>query len=277
MKTIKIGSVKIGAGAPLVLVSGPCVIESEEITLTTAHAIKEIAERVGVGFIFKSSYDKGNRSSVDYYRGPGIKEGLRILSKVKKELGVPIISDIHCRNEIPAASEVLDILQIPAYLCQQTDLVVEAAKTGLPLNIKKGQFIAPYDMKKIAAKALSTGNNKIILTERGTVFGYNNLVCDFRSIPIMQTATEDGCPVLADVTHMVRMPGPPSKDASGGQPQFIPTLSYAASAAGVDGLFLEVHPRPREALCDAASMLALENLEEILKKCLEISRIVRPV
>jgi len=274
MKTLIIGDVKVGHGAPLVLVSGPCVIESEEITLYTARAIKEIARRLGVGFIFKSSYDKGNRSSVDYYRGPGLEKGLKILEKVKKEVGVPVISDIHCRTEIPAASRVLDILQIPAYLCQQTDLVVEAAGTGLPLNIKKGQFIAPYDMKKIVSKAASVGNDKIILTERGTVFGYNNLVCDFRSIPIMREET--GCPVLADVTHMIRMPGPSSKDASGGQPQFIPTLSYAASAAGVDGLFLEVHPKPREALCDAASMLALEKLEEVVRKSLAVSKVVRP-
>ncbi len=272
MKTVLMDKIKIGNKNPLVLIAGPCVIESEEITLKTAEKIKYITTKLDIPFIFKSSYDKGNRSSVEYYRGPGIDKGLKILSKVKKELSVAVISDVHCRNEVAQAKEVLDIIQVPAYLCQQTDLVLEVAKTGKVINIKKGQFLAPWDMKKIVGKILTTGNDKIILTERGTVFGYNNLVCDMRSIPIMK---EVGYPVFVDVTHIVRMPGPASKDSSGGQPQFISTISRAAAAAGCDGLFLEVHPKPEEALCDAASMLKLDNLEELLKVAKEISEIVR--
>jgi len=271
-KIVNVGKIKIGKGNPIVLIAGPCVIESEEITFETAKRIKEITQKLNIPFIFKSSYDKSNRSSVDYYRGPGVKEGTRILNRVKKELSIPVLSDVHCRNEIPIAAEVLDVIQIPAYLCQQTDLVVEAAKTGRVLNIKKGQFLAPHDMKKIVEKAKSTGNDNILLTERGTVFGYNNLVCDMRSIKIMQ---DIGYPVFVDVTHIVRMPGPPSKDSSGGQPEFIPTIALASAGAGADGLFLEVHPEPKCALCDAASMLKLEYLEELLIKVKRVSEIAR--
>ncbi|MBU2567848.1 MAG: 3-deoxy-8-phosphooctulonate synthase [Elusimicrobia bacterium] len=271
-KIVSVGEIKIGKGCPLVLIAGPCVIESEKKTIETAVKIKEISGRLKIPFIFKSSYDKSNRSSVEYYRGPGQKEGLRILSKVKRETGVPVLSDVHCRTEIAPAAEVLDIIQIPAYLCQQTDMVVEAAKTGKVLNIKKGQFIAPHDMEKICDKAVSSGNDKIILTERGSVFGYNNLVADMRSIPIMQGM---GYPVLVDVTHIVRMPGPASKDPSGGQPEFISVLARASAAAGVDGLFIEVHPEPAEALCDAASMLKLSGLEELLATVTRIAAIVR--
>lgn len=272
MKTITVGEIKIGGKNPLVLIAGPCVIETEEITLKTAERIKEITSRLKIPFIFKSSYDKGNRSSVEHYRGPGVDKGLKILSKVKKEVDVPVISDIHCKTEIAQAAEVLDIIQIPAYLCQQTDLVVETARTGKTLNIKKGQFLAPWDIRKIIAKAESVGNKQIILTERGTSFGYNNLVCDIRSIPIMQSTCY---PVFVDVTHIIRLPGPPSKDASGGQPEFISTLSFAVVAAGCDGLFLEVHPDPKNALCDAASMLHLDKLEELLVIVKKISDIVR--
>jgi 2-dehydro-3-deoxyphosphooctonate aldolase (KDO 8-P synthase) len=271
-KTIKVNNIKIGQGCDLVLVSGPCVIESEELTISTAKSIKKIAEKIGIPFIFKSSYDKGNRSSTEYYRGPGLKEGLRILSRIKKEVGVPVLSDIQCRTEIAEAQKVLDVIQIPAYLCQQTDLVVEAAKTGKVINIKKGQFIAPWDIKKICSKAVSTGNENIILTERGTVFGYNNLVCDMRSIPLMQ---ESGYPVMVDVTHILRMPGPPSSESVGGQPKLIPALTMASVAAGCDALFLEVHPDPKEALCDAASMLKLSELENLLTTAWEISKTVR--
>jgi len=271
-RLVKINNkIRIGEGCPLVLISGPCVIESERLTIHTAEQIKKIADKLKIPYIFKSSYDKGNRSSVKYYRGPGIDKGLKILLKIKRELGLPVLSDIQCKTEVEKVKEVLDIIQIPAYLCQQTDLVVEAAKTGKPLNIKKGQFLAPWDMKKICDKVLSTGNKKIILTERGTVMGYNNLVCDIRSIPIMQ---ELGYPVVVDVTHIVRMPGPPSKDSSGGQPQFIPVLAKAAVAAGCDVLFLEVHPEPCKALCDAASMLKLEFLEELLTQIIEIRKII---
>ncbi|OIO74603.1 MAG: 3-deoxy-8-phosphooctulonate synthase [Elusimicrobia bacterium CG1_02_37_114] len=269
---IKINNIKIGEGEPLVLIAGPCVIESEELTLNTAKKIKEITARVGIPYIFKSSYDKSNRSSVDYYRGPGIKQGLKILERIKKEVGVPVLSDVHCQTEIEEASRVLDVIQIPAYLCQQTSLVVWAAKTGKVINIKKGQFLAPWDMKKICKKAESTGNKNIILTERGTCLGYNNLVCDMRSIPLMQKI---GYPVIVDITHILRMPGPPSTESSGGQPEFIAVLARAAVACGCDGLFLEVHPEPQKALCDASSMLNLEELEELLISVKKISEIVR--
>ncbi|MDI6757710.1 MAG: 3-deoxy-8-phosphooctulonate synthase [Endomicrobiia bacterium] len=272
MKPVAVGNIEIGGDCPLVLFAGPCVLEKESEALRDAERIAVIAGRLKIPFVFKASYDKGNRSSVDYYRGPGLDKGLSILEKIRKAVGVPVISDIHCRNEISAAASVLDIIQIPAYLCQQTDLVVAAAKTLKPLNIKKGQFLAPWDMVKIVAKAASGGNENIMLTERGTFFGYNNLVCDMRSIPIMR---DIGRPVLADITHMVRLPGPPSKDASGGQPQFIAPLAYAAAAAGADGLFLEVHPEPARALCDAASMLRLDALESVLETAKKISDAVR--
>lgn len=271
MKIIEINNIKIGKGQPLVLIAGPCVIESEKVVLEVAEKVKKITEKFKIGYIFKSSYDKSNRSSVDNYRGPGLKEGLRILNKVKKEIGVPVLSDVHCKTEVPYAAEVLDVIQIPAFLCMQTDIVVEAAKTQKVLNLKKGQFMAPWDMKKVVSKALSVGNDKILLTERGTVFGYNNMIFDIRSIPVMQ---QIGFPVIVDVTHIVRIPGPTSKEPSGGQPEYIATYSYAAIAAGANGLFIETHPQPQEALCDAASMLKLDLLESILEKCLEIYSIV---
>ncbi len=274
MKIVKVGDIEIGQGKSLVLIAGPCVIESELLTITTAERIKKITDKLKIPFIFKSSYDKSNRTSVEHYRGPGLEKGLKILNRIKQELKIPVLSDIHCRNEILPAAEVLDVIQIPAYLCQQTDLVVFSAKTGKPINIKKGQFLAPWDMKKIVMKATSTGNENILLTERGTVFGYNNLVFDVRSIPIMQ---QIGYPVIVDVTHITRIPGPSSKDPSGGQPEYIPLYSKSAVAAGCDGLFLEVHPNPPEALCDAASMLKLDYLEEILSTVLEIAKIVRKV
>ncbi|OGS20879.1 MAG: 3-deoxy-8-phosphooctulonate synthase [Elusimicrobia bacterium RIFOXYA2_FULL_39_19] len=272
MKVIELGKIKIGGNNPLVLIAGPCVIEGEKLTITVAEKVKKITDKLKIPYIFKSSYDKSNRGAVDFYRGPGLKKGLAILAKIKKELHIPVVSDVHCRNEIPYAAEVLDILQIPAYLSPQTDMVVEAAKTKRIINIKKGQFLAPWDMKKICEKAKSTGNEKIFLTERGAIFGYNNLVCDMRSYSIMQ---ELGYPVFADVTHMVRMPGPPSKDAKGGQSQFIYPLTLASVGAGCDGLFLEVHPEPAKALCDAVSMLALDKLERLLIKAKAINEIVR--
>jgi 2-dehydro-3-deoxyphosphooctonate aldolase (KDO 8-P synthase) len=273
---IKLGKINIGNEYPLVLIAGPCVIESEQVVLNCAEKIKKIADKIGVPFIFKSSFDKANRSAVDYYRGPGMKKGLQILAKVKKEFGLNVVTDVHCSEQIKPVSEIVDIIQIPAYLCQQTDLVVNAAKTMKPLNIKKGQFIAPWDMDKIAKKAKSTGNDQIMITERGTVFGYNNLVCDMRSIPVIRGL---GYPVFVDVTHIVRMPGPPSADVSGksGQPEFIPVLANAAVAAGCDGLFLEIHPEPENALCDAASMLHLNNFEPVLRQVYEISKIIRKV
>ncbi len=262
----------IGGDSPLALIAGPCVIENEKITMNTAIAIKKITEKLKIPFIFKSSYDKANRTAVDNYRGPGLQKGLKILAKIKKELNIPVISDIHTQDQIKLAAEILDVLQVPAYLCQQTDLTVAAGKTGKVVNLKKGQFLAPWDMKKICAKVESTGNKNIILTERGTVFGYNNLIVDIRSIPLMQ---EIGYPVIVDVTHIVRIPGPGSDEYKGGQPQFIGHLAKASAASGCDGLFLEVHPNPKEALCDAASMLRLDYLEDLLTEVLAINKIVR--
>ncbi|MFH1238549.1 MAG: 3-deoxy-8-phosphooctulonate synthase [bacterium] len=271
-KKITIGKFNVGGDSPLALIAGPCVIETEKITIQTAEAIKRIADKLKIPFVFKSSYDKANRTAVENYRGPGLEKGLKILAKVKKELNIPVISDVHTQDQIKPAAEVLDIIQIPAYLCQQTDLAVEAGKTGKAVNLKKGQFLAPWDMKKICAKVESTGNKNIILTERGTVFGYNNLVADMRSIPLMQ---EIGYPVMVDVTHIVRIPGPGSKETSGGQPQFITSLARAAVGAGCDGLFLEVHPNPGEALCDASSMLHLDYLEDLLSDAIAINKIVK--
>ncbi|MFN3551143.1 MAG: 3-deoxy-8-phosphooctulonate synthase [Endomicrobiia bacterium] len=272
MKTIELGNIKIGENEPLVLIAGPCVIESEKIAMLVAEKVKKITEKFKINYIFKSSYDKSNRSSVENYRGPGLKKGLEILSKVKKEFDVPILSDVHCKTEIPYAAEVLDVIQIPAFLCMQTDIVVEAAKTQKVINLKKGQFMAAWDMKKVVSKALSVGNDKILLTERGSVFGYNNLIFDIRSIPIMKQL---GFPVVVDVTHIVRIPGPTSKDPSGGEPQYISLYSYAAIAVGANGLFIETHPQPQDALCDAASMLKLDYLENILEKVVEIYKIVK--
>lgn len=271
MKIVEVGNVKIGKAQPMVLIAGPCVIESEKLVLNIAEEVKKIADELKIQYIFKSSYDKSNRSSVGNYRGPGLKKGLKILQKVKQKIGVPVLSDVHCKTEIPYAKEVLDVIQIPAFLCMQTDIVVEAAKTKKVVNIKKGQFMSPWDMKKVVNKVLSTDNDKILLTERGTVFGYNNLVFDIRSIPIMQ---QIGFPVIVDVTHIVRIPGPTSKDPAGGQPEYIKYYSFAAIAAGANGLFIETHPEPQEALCDASSMLKLAELKNILQKCLELYNII---
>lgn len=254
------------------MIAGPCVIESEKTALKVAEEIYRITSDLGIPTIYKSSYDKANRTAVENYRGPGLKKGLRILKKVKETFRIPVLSDVHETDEIPEASQVLDVIQIPAYLCQQTDLVVEAAKTKRPLNIKKGQFMAPWDMKKICQKVESAGNRNILLTERGTIFGYNNLVGDMRSIPLMK---EIGYPVAVDATHMVRIPGPFSWEKTGGQPQFIPTLALAAVAAGCDALFLEVHPNPPRALCDAASQLSLKHLRGLLEKCLAVRRAIQ--
>lgn len=260
-KTIKIGGVRIGGGAPLVLIAGPCVIESKRLCLETAARIKEITARLKIPFIFKSSYDKANRLSIDSFRGPGIEKGLEILSALKEKLKIPVLSDIHCRKEIAPAAAVLDIIQIPAFLCRQTDIVAAAAETGRPINIKKGQFIAPADILPIIRKIEASGNRSILVTERGFCFGYNNLVSDLRSLGVMR---EFGYPVIYDATHSVQLPGGRG-GASGGERQFIAGLSRAAVAFGCDGLFLEVHPRPERALCDGPNMLALKELERLLR------------
>lgn len=239
---------------------GPCVIESEDHALETAKELKSIFAKAGVSLIYKSSFDKANRSSINAYRGPGLEEGLRILGKVKEETGLRVVTDVHTPEEATRAAEVVDFLQIPAFLCRQTDLLIAAGKTGKPINVKKGQFMAPWDMKNVVEKIASTGNNKIMLTDRGTTFGYNNLVCDMRSIPIMKGL---GYPVCFDATHAVQLPGGEGH-CSGGQREFIPVLAKAAVAAGADILFMEAHPNPEKALCDAASVLPFSELPSLL-------------
>ena len=270
-RAITIGKIKIGGDNPLVLIAGPCVIESLVSALKHARALKDITESLGIPFIYKSSYDKANRTSITSYRGPGLEKGLRILKKVRDELDVPILSDIHCKDEVVPAAKVLDVIQIPAFLSRQTDLIVACAKTKKVINIKKGQFLAPWDMKHVIKKVESAGNRKMILTERGVSFGYNNLVTDFRSIPIMK---EFGYPVIYDATHSVQTPAGKG-DSSGGERKFIPYLSMAAVACGADGLFIEVHEDPDSALSDGPNMVPLKELEYILKKIKRIESVMR--
>jgi len=269
-RTVSVGDIKIGADMPLVLIAGPCVIESEQSALRHAKAIKAITEHLDIPYIYKSSYDKANRTSVSAYRGPGLKKGIAILKKVKEETGLPILSDVHCREELSVASKVLDVIQIPAFLSRQTDFIVAAAKTKKTINIKKGQFMAPWDVKFAIEKVVSAGNKSIIVTERGVSFGYNNLVSDMRSLSLL---SELGYPVVFDATHSVQLPGGMGK-VSGGESRFVPVLARAAVAAGCDGLFLEVHEDPRCALCDGPNSLALKDLEELLLKVKGIRSIV---
>jgi 2-dehydro-3-deoxyphosphooctonate aldolase (KDO 8-P synthase) len=255
----KIGSVEIGKDG-LFLISGPCVIESESLTLEIASQLKKITDALQVPFIFKASFDKANRSSITSFRGPGLEEGLRILQRVKEELEVPVLSDIHEPWQAAPAAEVLSALQIPAFLCRQTDLLVAAGKTGLPVNIKKGQFLAPEDMALVVDKIKSTGNSKILLTERGTFFGYRNLVVDFRNIPVMK---ETNLPVIMDVTHSVQRPTA-AGGVTGGNPEFIPLMAACGVVSGADGVFLEVHPQPEKALSDGTNSLPVKKLETLL-------------
>ena len=273
MKNITIGNISLGGSSPFVLIAGPCVIESAEATLRAAEGIKEIAERLNIGFIFKCSYDKANRSGVDSFRGPGLTEGLKILASVKKDLSIPVLTDVHSVEEVAPVAEVIDVIQIPALLSRQTDLLIAAANTGLPVNIKKGQFIAPHDMKNAVKKVTAQGNEKVFVTERGATFGYNNLVVDFRSLPIMRS---QGYPVIFDATHSVQLPGALGT-ASGGDSSMIPYLARAAVAVGVDGLFMEVHPHPEKALCDGANSLSLYALEPLLKDLIEIDKLSIPL
>ena len=263
---VRVGSITIGQGYPLVLVAGPCVIESAELCLEVAGTLHTVTARLGLPFIFKASYDKANRSSVASFRGPGLERGLAVLARVKAELGVAVLSDVHLPAEAGPAAAVLDVLQIPAFLSRQTDLIQAAARTGKPLNIKKGQFLAPWDMRLAVEKAEAAGNDQVILTERGTAFGYNNLVSDLRSIPLMQRL---GCPVLFDATHSVMLPGG-AGDRSGGERELAPVLAQAAVAAGCDGVFLEVHPEPERGLSDAATMLPLAHVPALLERLLRI-------
>lgn len=270
-RELSIGSVKMGGGNPLVLIAGPCVIESEDASLRHAEKLQKICGEIGMGFIFKSSYDKANRTSINAFRGPGIEEGLRILAKVKATFGVPVLSDIHSIEQVAPAAEVLDVLQIPAFLCRQTDLVVAAARTGKVVNVKKGQFLAPWDMRNVVGKVLEAGNQNIVLTERGASFGYNNLVVDMRSFPTMRSY---GYPVVFDATHSVQLPGGKG-DSSGGQREFVETLSRAAVATGIDGIFMEVHEDPAQALCDGPNSIPLADLPGLLKRLQAIDGIVR--
>ncbi len=262
--------IKIGCGSPLVLICGPCVIENDMLTWQIASELKNLTEELDIPFIFKASYDKANRTSIDSFRGPGIKKGLDILKAIKDDLHITLLSDVHGIGEIHAAAQILDIIQIPAFLCRQTDLLLAAANTGKPVNIKKGQFLAPWDMKNVVKKIESTGNHRIWITERGVMFGYNNLVVDFRGIRIMQDL---GYPVIFDATHSIQLPGGEGKQ-SGGQREFAPVLAKAAVAAGVDGVFMEVHIDPEKALCDGPNSLKLDNLRELLLKLIAIKNVV---
>jgi len=271
MNEVRVGKIRIGKGNPLALIAGPCVIESEEIILTTAKKLKEICDRLGISLIFKSSYDKANRTSGSSFRGPGIDQGLKILSDVRKKFSIPVMSDVHSVDEVRPASEVLDALQIPAFLCRQTDLILSSSRTGKPVNIKKGQFLAPWDVKNIIEKFTSTGNQNLLITERGTSFGYHNLIVDFRGFPVIRSF---GYPLLFDATHSLQLPGGQGS-SSGGQREFASPLARAAVATGVDGLFIEVHPDPAQALSDASTMIPLQEIEGLLQQAKALHDMMR--
>ncbi len=271
VKEVKITkNTSIGEKKPLLIIAGPCVIESEMHTLKLAEKVKKVSEKVRLPFVFKASFDKANRTSADSFRGPGLKKGLAILSKVKDKFSLPVLSDIHEQSQAALAAEILDIIQIPAFLSRQTDLIVAAAKTGKVLNIKKGQFLAPRDVKNIIDKGVKAGNRKLIITERGTSFGYNNLIVDMRGLEIMRAF---GYPVVFDATHSLQHPGGAGK-VSGGDPQFIPSLARAAVAAGVDGIFIEVHDDPSKALSDPATVLDIKKLEALVSMLKEIDTLI---
>jgi 2-dehydro-3-deoxyphosphooctonate aldolase (KDO 8-P synthase) len=268
---VTIGEITLGAGRPLVLIAGPCVIESEAHALELGRSVRDIAARCGVPYIFKASYDKANRTSLRSFRGPGLEEGLRILDRIKRELGVPVLTDIHEPSHAAPAAAVVDVLQIPAFLCRQTDLLVAAGRTGRAVNIKKGQFLSPQEMRYAVEKVTATGNERVLVTERGTSFGYNNLVVDMRAFPILRAL---GYPVVYDVTHSVQRPGG-GDGVSAGEATFIEPLASAAVAAGIDGLFLEVHDRPAEAKSDAQNALPLDRLERLLERLTRLDRLVK--
>jgi 2-dehydro-3-deoxyphosphooctonate aldolase (KDO 8-P synthase) len=269
-KHVQVGDIDCGSDR-MFLIAGPCVIEAEPLMMRTAERLKKIASSLDIGLIFKSSFSKDNRSSLDYYQGPGLDEGLKLLEKVKREFELPILTDIHYPYQAAPAAEVVDVIQIPAYLCMQSELVVAAAKTGVVVNIKHGQFIAPENMAKPCQKIEASGNDKIILTERGYTFGYNDLIVDPRSFYLLR---QIGYPVVFDIGHSIRKYGIPSKDPRGGARQFLDTLARAGVAAGVDGIFIEAHPNPPEALCDAASQYYLDDLEKFVRPLLEIHNLV---
>lgn len=270
MKTLMLNNFEIGKDK-LTILAGPCAMESEEICMESARKLKEITTKLGINFIFKTSFDKANRSSLKSYRGLGIDKGLKILAKIKEEFNVPIVTDIHEASQAQKVAEVVDIIQIPAFLCRQTDLLVAAAKTNKIINIKKGQFLSPYQMKSIAQKVVDSGNNQILITDRGTTFGYNNLVVDFRGVEIIQK--ELGYPLVFDATHSVQIPGGHG-ESSAGERKFVPLLAKAAMAAGAKALFFEVHPHPECALCDGDNMLVLDDCEEVFDICNKIFKLV---
>ncbi|MFP4446000.1 MAG: 3-deoxy-8-phosphooctulonate synthase [Desulfosudaceae bacterium] len=269
---IQCGRIQIGSGMPLALIAGPCVLEDYETAFQTARTLKAVTAELGMPFIFKASYDKANRSAITSFRGPGLTEGLAMLGRIKQELDIPIISDVHLPQEIAPAAEVLDILQVPAFLCRQTDFIIQIAKTGKIINIKKGQFLAPWDVINVVDKAAAAGNDRLLITERGSVFGYNNLVVDFRGIPIMREQTKK--PVIFDATHSVQLPGG-SGTSSGGQREFAPVLARAAVAAGADGIFMEVHPDPDRALCDGPNSLQLDRVADVLTTLMAIREAIQ--
>ncbi|MEW6429399.1 MAG: 3-deoxy-8-phosphooctulonate synthase [Thermodesulfobacteriota bacterium] len=260
----------IGDGSRLTLIAGPCVLESMYVAETVASFLKELCGRLGIDYIFKASFDKANRTSLSSFRGPGMEEGLEMLGHIRRTFGVPVVADIHDPGQAKAAAAVLDVLQIPAFLCRQTDLLLAAAETGKPVNLKKGQFVSPWDMRNAVEKMHQTGNRNILLTERGATFGYNNLVVDMRALPVMR---ELGCPVVFDATHSVQLPGG-AGTSSGGQLQFVEPLARAATAAGIDALFTEVHPAPESALCDGPNSMPLQLMEPFLRTILAIHRAV---
>jgi 2-dehydro-3-deoxyphosphooctonate aldolase (KDO 8-P synthase) len=271
MRTVTIGNLVVGDGQPLVLIAGPCVIEDEEQTRSIALYLKNLTQEMDIPFIFKASYDKANRTSAEAYRGPGFERGIEILRAIKSDMNIPILSDVHRHEEIEKAAEILDVVQIPAFLCRQTDLIMEVAQYARAVNIKKGQFLAPWDVRNIIDKVMSRGNDQILITERGTSFGYNNLVVDFRSLPLLR---REGYPVIFDATHSVQIPGGQGT-ASGGQREMVPYLTRAAAAVGIDGLFLEVHSDPEKALCDGPNSLYLETLPDLLEMVKTIDKSVR--
>jgi 2-dehydro-3-deoxyphosphooctonate aldolase (KDO 8-P synthase) len=271
-REINIGGIKLGGNNPLFVIAGPCVIENEDIIFYTAERLKKICRELDLPLLFKSSYDKANRTSLSSFRGPGIEKGLKILSDVRSRFNVPVISDVHSIEEIKLASQVLDALQVPAFLSRQTDLILSASYTGKPVNIKKGQFLAPWDIKNIIDKFTSTGNQDLFITERGTSFGYNNLVVDFRGISIMRAF---GYPIIFDVTHSLQLPGGKG-DSSGGQREFAEPFARAAVAVGVEGLFMEVHPEPDKALCDGPNMIPVDGVPDLLRTVKDIHSVVFP-
>lgn len=265
--------IMVGPSQPLLLLAGPCVLESEEIAWEIAREMKAICERLDISYVFKASFDKANRTSLDSFRGPGLDKGLSVLARIRDEIGVPVISDVHEVSQVEHVAKVLDIIQIPAFLCRQTDLLVAAARSGRTVNIKKGQFVSPWDMKYAVDKVRSAGGKKVLLTERGASFGYNNLVVDMRSLPVMRSF---GCPVVYDATHSVQLPGG-AGGSSGGQREYIPVLARAAMAAGIDGLFMEVHPDPDNALCDGPNSWPLDQTEKLLRQLLAVREAVTEV